>query len=114
MNVASLPLCKELDELSGWGGTAFMWAEKIRTSRAGTTYTYTDWSVRYSKPHKPTKTVPAYDLSYLMHRIACAVGLMRSLDLLEHAMVNDRNFEDGACFVAIELFKQGILTRDAS
>lgn len=132
MNVASLELCKELYELSGWKDTYTIWAEKIRTSKKGTNYTYTEWNIRHSKPHKPTKTVPAYEIGRIIRGLPKTMVSLDGMDEITIGYNHKSSYfyagygkgisfsfyyeadtpEDAACKLAIELFKQGILSQE--
>lgn len=141
MNVASLELCKELYELSGWAQTYFIWMDLqdqepfvsdgktggIRKAD-GTPGTYqdafdggTDW-------------LPAYDLGYLMRKLQTELEAGKDdytpkdeflLDCLYDIWTcrttwnKYKNYsaeadtpEDCAAKLAIELFKQGILKHE--
>jgi hypothetical protein len=113
MNVASLELCKELYELSGWQATA-----KYRKNGFLVTWGY----MRL----KGSET-PAYDLGYLMRKlpidcVVCQVsepidgvywfagGMSGEYDVhLNHFKAVTP--EDAAAKLAIEMFKEGVLTR---
>lgn len=113
MNTASDDLCKELFELSGWG-------EARR---------HTDVI-----DHKPVILYPEYDLGYLMRKLPAhiekpagllwpiqinALGTTEAIKQWQFVYPNLNGGklcgtadtpEDAACKLAIELFKQGILT----
>jgi hypothetical protein len=114
MNVASLGLCRELYEVSGWSDTI----ENFRESA-----------------HLTKDRVPAYDLGYLMRKLPHKLeGTYLDLGVAEngeewwaayeHEWPYERSTydheqkaatpEDAACKLAIELFKQGILTKEAA
>lgn len=99
INVASLELCRELYELSGWedGYESTM-----------------DWH----QPVDGSRGAPAYDLGYLLRKLP--LGELRNRDGLYSAWQNNsanvapqyaETPEDAACKLAIELFKQGVLTK---
>lgn len=116
MNVASLELCKQLYELSGWENAQFDWIE-IPT-----------WNHKFPKP--PDQVVynhicdtehqkficPAYDLGYLRETILYALssGPYKEGEYevlvarLASALVIG---EDRTAKLAIELHKQGILPK---
>lgn len=116
-DVASLELCKELYELSGWQDTDFNWAEQVSNTQ-----------VIYGPVNEESwDWAPAYDLGYLLrklpvkikmeHRIGkrWAVTLSRgeiqpdnSIKKLEIYADADTP-EDAVCKLAIELIKQGVL-----
>lgn len=113
MNVASLELCKELYELSGWDDTARR-HPSVHDKRE-------DWP-------------PAYTLGYLLRKLSQAeigvsiryVDSPHGVDLREwlHKFIayapwmaqGDYPFadipEDAAAKLAIELFKQGVLKKE--
>ncbi|WP_427007158.1 hypothetical protein [Pseudarthrobacter sp. H2] len=127
MNVASLELCKELYELSGWGMEVppaayrfWYWIE------AHGEYNLDDGDLM-SEDHPP---FPAYDLGYLLRKLPKLVdgaGLLMQFDgsdddgwciYYEEQPVKYKAFyfdaaEDAAASLAVQLFKQGILTREA-
>lgn len=103
MNVASLDLCRELYELSGWGNTEFGWwpgARRLPVQTARSAY-----------------EVPAYDLDYLLRKLPGVVELHHyatgdwSCDTDGFGFENADTPEDAACKLSIELFKHGVLTR---
>lgn len=113
MNVASLELCKELYELSGWEDTekwltaSDLLPEIIDGKKTG---------------NLKREQVPAYDLGYLLRKlppvtkvINCSNektqiygALFPELKLTFHGDTP----EDAACKLAIELFKQGVLPKE--
>lgn len=126
MNLASLELCKELYELSGWNPKHFIYDTS-----------YTDNWLRWVAEFDPgtrermlLKAVPAYDLGYLLRKLPrisedywltvqpvvfpqwCA-----SYDQMDGITTKFESFadtpEDAAAKLAIELFTQGILTKEA-
>lgn len=138
MNVASLELCKELYELSGWEtNETEYWTTSIEnyvslpTNRIG------------------SKICPAYDLGYLLRKLPPAIRVRadwlylyimpghseggvwlsgyrrmwpiklspfidysKSKEYLLNRIEPSDTPEDAACKLAIELFKVGILTRE--
>jgi hypothetical protein len=108
MHAASLELCRELYELSGWGGGQVydgVYAAHPDVKREG--------------DRRPF--IPAYDLGYLLRKLQeSAPTLAWMYDEQKWAMITDASFErqdavtpeDAACKLAIELFKQGILTKE--
>lgn len=108
MNVASLELSKELYELSGWTGTALLWQPDGDIGLMGPT---------------SSERPPAYDLGYLLRKLPLVrlqhVALesddlkrwlcsVKSVSMAEHAETP----ENAAAKLAIELFKQGVLTKE--
>lgn len=109
MNVASLDLCKELYELSGWKGTHCYWVMDDGTP-------YLAYGERMNG-----LSLSAYDLGYLLkklHELPFSVALNNQYNgkwnayyqlgaLIEPQEADTP--EDAACKLAIELFKQGVL-----
>lgn len=97
MNVASLELCKELYELSGW---------KTETMSMGL-----------------HQNAPAYDLGYLLRKLPSDCPLASDGETWSIAYIDEdganREYsnamtpEDATCLLAIELFKSGVLTKEA-
>lgn len=125
MNVASLELCKELYELSGWD------SDFIRTSIRGDV-----WNV-HVRPTDPNwrfagGVAPAYSLGYLLRKLPNYIPTFGD-DGDDYLFSLKPNFEgneweaaywgiqkslywnradtpeDAACKLAIELYKQGVL-----
>lgn len=95
MNVASLELCKELYELSGWktGGDKPTWNGR-----------------------KGVNSAPAYDLGYLLrklpyHGVISGQGTFRQASCSGYIASSDTP-EDALAQLAIELHKQGVLTSE--
>lgn len=102
MNVASLSLCKELYELSGWDSLEY------HPNAVGTPI-----------------TCPAYDLGYLLRKLprGCYIAQTRKgwtassgnareiFGKQSPITLNADTPEDAACKLVIELFKQGILKK---
>ena len=111
MNVASLELSKELYELSGWKDTEYGWLA------------YSDWetntlSYELSKQDKKRWVAGAYDLGYLLRKIDQVAiehyeGRWKALHMTSSAGLTADTPEDAACKLAIELFKQKVLTNPA-
>lgn len=134
MNVAGKELCQELYELSEWGKTQFpyhigdglqkyfQYADKSNTPYIadGTDYSIKDYE-------KEGTHIPAYDLGYLLRKLDYKwVKLEHSFEVDEptnrwtcsflsddiYGFVEDADTpEDAACKLAIELFKQGVLSK---
>lgn len=121
MHVASLALCQELKALSGWTDTYFQW----RTHPSGEAYV-----VGHVPDADPLKEeTPAYDLGYLVRRLPrkldgeqfmCEIAIEAAVfgegwcaGYLYHTTptLEAETPEDAATKLAIELFKQGVLTR---
>lgn len=108
MNVASLELCKELYELSGWnsGQRAF--------------YTFDEDKMVETNAFDEDLVgeIRKYDLGYLIRKLPPYVQLMTMRngcdavlkDLKNTVAVHADTPEDAACKLAIELFEQGILS----
>lgn len=137
MNVASLELCKELYELSGWE------VEKddihpwwIAYEDAPLVPTPIIFDNCCDRAHKEDEIIcPAYDLGYLLRNLPKSIerdgrhyalhlqhDLSRTLWLITYGgtgklrqnMSTGRAPEDAAAKLAIELFKQGRLKREES
>lgn len=123
--VASLELCKELYELSGWADTELFHVYVIDALGGqgwdlGDKYFYGDKEVTLDS----TKRVPAYSLGYLLRKLPAGTVISQSYDVhRKHdwhtcyvpvvwpedkiVQVWDDTPEDAICKLAIELFKQG-------
>lgn len=105
MTTASLELCQELWNLSRWSGTDYRW--------------YEDKGVDYVDI-KGTNglSLPAYDLGYLLRKAPYTVQLSGGHDFWQSScngyIGTADNPEDAACKLAIELFKRGVLTKEAT
>jgi hypothetical protein len=132
MNVASLDLCRELYELSGWQPVpsvdyGFYWMSIDRHGKP------CDWHIeRMFGPQDRTGEVqvPAYDLGYLLRNLPLQIGedydsrVLRMDAWTEHWQfaywiyeipyeIGEADTpEDATCKLAIALINQGILTRD--
>jgi hypothetical protein len=126
MNVASLELCKELHETSRWElptSSEFHWVETADGDQQL-------WARRYHEIwDEEVGRFPAYDLSYLLRKLPPQIDGIYDLivspgitgswlvcycepdGLTQYDQVADTP-EDAATMLAIELFKQGLLTRD--
>ncbi len=125
MNVASLELCKELFELSGWTQTTYE-HELLNGEH------YTTTLLREDMAHGERNTyTPAYDLGYLLRKLPqnSWVGYVDTSGQRGYALAktyawNEKGtdidrivqcsadaLEDAACKLAIELFTRGILKR---
>jgi hypothetical protein len=134
MNVASLELCEELYELSGWVDTLF---DKNEDTYRIWSYSRADYEMHVGlrdgneKLSDYQEAYPAYDLGYLLRKLPEGTQLRRNrAKPLKRSNwhgewtvgiygVNHRGVygaagtpEDAACKLAIELFKQGVLTRE--
>jgi hypothetical protein len=127
MHVASLELCQELYELSGWRDTYFYWQNDNQV--------YTNLTNEVTERNKRFECY-AYDLGYLLRRLQKEYGLHVSVAyhaelkmpaalpqwnnkyVAYTATMMQRDYpiadipEDALCKLAIQLFKQGILTRE--
>lgn len=103
MNVASLELCRELYELSAWEGESHP------------LHGYED---------EQGKHIPYYTLGYLLRKLVnvevsvfgdpvFGMNQVRASDRSGHSSIASIP-EDAAAKLAIELFKQGVLTRSES
>lgn len=127
MNVASLELCKELYELSGWDDTGFYWFKIPQEDDFKL-----DWDTPYVKSTIGSTAYPAYDLGFLLSKLPDEIEdddgwefylcLMKytttysigySFDDMESPIGLAFGFtpENAACTLAIKLFEKGILTK---
>jgi hypothetical protein len=123
MNIASLELCKELYELSGWVLTEKMWCYGGRSEGKFSN----GWVLIASDEDSINQGhgILAYDLGYLLRKLPAKEWhinyyphqsyraiLFDSEGGTEYVLVADIS-EDAACKLCIELFKQGILTKES-
>lgn len=128
MYVASLEPCAKLYELSGWCDSGYCWAEAAK-----------GWKLEHCNPFdnygmtKQWGCVTAYDLGYLLRRLPAGTYVRKNIQEPQKsggnykgkftASVNSRatlkNYneyadtpEDATAKLCIELFKQGILTKE--
>lgn len=104
MNTASLELCKELYELSGWENTA---------------YAYHRHAGELLRNANNKGDTPAYTLGYMLRKLPtrCYVGFDIGEGVVQASFFDgdEQQFfeadtpEDAACKLAIELIKQGVL-----
>lgn len=137
MHVAELSLCKELYELSGWGDTSEFYVNGML--QHGIDTAFEDHAIKTNYPGYS----PAYDLGYLLRKLPSNYMLMwhdfEDFKLEDGEVIKqgrayvmskldgdmyeiDEDFwnadqsdtpEDAAAKLAIELFKQKILTRES-
>lgn len=126
MNVASLELCKELYELSGWDDTYLEW----RFASSNDTMFPRSWVINAQQKngkHITEKDIPAYDLGYLLRKLPAeykdntfVLGKSAKDGHYTVAYVWAEKYqslfkqtadtpEDACAKLAIELFKQRIL-----
>lgn len=113
MNVASLELCKELYELSGWDDGSLQDYYHLDKNGKGTAWR-----------KEVDRTIPAYPLGFLLrklpyklpnthinHWLTISMGAASAVAKYSDSELVKRGDtpEDAACKLAIELFKQGIL-----
>lgn len=123
MNVASLELCKELYELSGWDGTDFLYSHAQWVQDGSVMHRYRLIKYRATRRKDPMN-VSAYDLGYLLSRLprthsgvgfclwaSGAIEWSAEYDGHERFEALAKTPEDAACKLAIELFKLGVLAR---
>lgn len=113
MNVASKELCQELYDLSGWKNVSQRWVKGDFTH---------EWTVR--KTRYGYNVIPAYDLGYLLRKLPTDRSVSFRLSYktnewwlnedIDHRFITADNPEGAAAKLAIELFKQGILKREAA
>lgn len=127
MNVASLELCKELYELSGWANNTKQLDNIWGTDAEGRSAVITGQAYGNSenKIGIPIELVPAYDLSYLLRKLpdTVAKGVFWrqgrwNAEYLEQKKVKIHwqhadNPEDAIAKLLIELFKQGVINAKA-
>jgi hypothetical protein len=112
MNVAIFELCQELYDLSGWltgiDGNCYV---SLPGERKG-------FEVRplTDTGNDSIRICPAYDLGYLLRRLPVG-NVLTSLEdewiaSSSPKVVTAPTPEDAAAKLAIELFKQGVLTRE--
>lgn len=122
MNVASLELCKELYELSGWNNASY-----IHECLPNKSYV-TTLSTHNMEHYKDNWYYPAYDLGFLIRKLPPEI---KRHELVMHRYSNSYDFcyehdtrdygveqlayatadapEDALCNLAIKLFEEGIL-----
>ena len=113
MNVASLELCKELYEVSGWKNTEYFYSSENKVHR-----TQIEDDDFYGE------IWPAYDLGYLLRKLPQPTYIYGLGDAYSYpqwiAKATHQNIvgeqkaetpEDATAKLAIELFKQGVLTK---
>ncbi|MFB9654784.1 hypothetical protein [Pseudarthrobacter oxydans] len=117
MNVASLELCKELYELSGWTGTHAVWHDDTTLSPLACEYEDITVAIHFT---------PAYDLGYLLRKLPAGTNVVSTGEDY-HCWYQDGDAvsevtddygagadtpEDAAAKLAIELFKLGLLNKE--
>lgn len=115
MHVASLELCKELFELSGWADTEHCYYANGGLVNGDIVH---QRSMVIDKPDN----VPAYDLGYLLRRLPRYTAIeVDDVISATHTNQDHRDFveladtpEDAAAKLAISLFEQGILKKGDS
>lgn len=150
MNVASLELCRELYEVSGWGDyperTHFTWRQFEGKTTGSLYYSYAEnYSAGRQDPfdgrrptgitHRINAIAPAYDLGFLLRKLPPVIHEDKKFLALEinaqgdgtwdfaYTEPYDKEFlgwhitkttipEDAAAKLAIELFKQGLLSKE--
>jgi hypothetical protein len=138
MNVADLELCKQLHDLSRWEDAEKCWYKVNRATHKSGEWedlggapefkalnveqvpTY-NWETRRDTSCHTEYVSPAYDLGYLLRKLQgqkrASVSRLLSRNMWVASCVGitknceAANPEDAAAKLAIELFKQGILTR---
>jgi hypothetical protein len=111
MHVANLELCKELFEVSGWDYTTFWWFNDQPENRILLASELQNDNGTFKR-----RISPAYDLGYLLRKLPGNCDLTRLSNGLWKIAHNARfasadTPEDAAAKLAIELFKQGVLTK---
>jgi hypothetical protein len=120
--VANKDLCVELSELSGWSETDFRW-NRHNLPTGG----WTDWSVFDGKPEGRSNSYyeefPAYDADYLRGKLKYYDFTIVNLSSETLSLTSDSLDDPEAAILggtlvnllsefAIELFKQGVLTKE--
>jgi len=124
MNVASLELCKELYELSGWYCGDNIWHYSEFNGLSTLAPADDDIGRTYKK------LCPAYDLGYLLRKLQTTVirNNVRAIGVQYQQPRGSAEWragytgiycyggtpENALCKLAIELFKQGILKKESS
>lgn len=120
MHKASLELSRELYELSGWEGNDRWYMTDPGGKVIGTA---TPRIFKHDRDYENgyRTDTPAYDLGYLLRMLPPFTAVQKSdVDFNANFAHNDGKLEvfradtpeDAACRLAIELFKQGILTKE--
>lgn len=137
MNVASKDLCEELYELSGWDNTEYGYGRKHNHSAQLAINMWGEWTLQpvHIKTSAFDEYLPAHNLGYLLRKLPYKVKDECQFDQFgvhlkqtggggwtiyygEPGKDSEMYFngadtpEDAACKLAIELWKQGILTKD--
>jgi hypothetical protein len=133
MNVADKDLCAELYELSGWDDVSF-WHELLKGKGYITTF-YQPTPITNEQIWSGNKFIPAYDAGFLLRKLpkfvknadfwlnydgldtaGCTAGYMTESINGGHIWTVSEianNPENALCSLAIELFKSGILQKEA-
>ncbi|NIL77163.1 hypothetical protein RhoFasB10_03304 [Rhodococcus sp. B10] len=139
-HVASLELCRELYELSGWCETGLLWCSNQRDRRKKVSDAYVETYAMLDKIKDvhgewPTQLWDAYDLGYLLRKLQdndLTVVLRWNRDMGGRIAMKEWDGkycigtfdmpqgeypiadtpEDAAATLAIQLFKQGVLVRE--
>lgn len=136
MNTASLELCKELFELSGWDSTDWRWYKTPKLIRKGSSpeHDYSYWVIKQAGYRgKTADWVNAYDLGYLLRELPAdgttSITIFKKTSIFKdgvhtnyeaiykYEVLGDLTStweradtpEDAACKLAIELIKQGVI-----
>lgn len=127
MNVASQDLCEELYELSGWYMTHYIWRyypdDMEERMPAESVQTFTNIRPE-DYQHTDHQYHPAYDLGYLLRKLQSSGFDHVNLVITRRSTVgvtsptvaiaeSGQTPEDAAAKLACELFKRGILTKEA-
>ena len=117
MNVANLELCKALYEVSGWDYSTFWWFRDVPENRILLASAIQDDTGIIRR-----QICPAYDLGYLLRKLPVYSKVWQHLEGgwkaetftgFDHIGAIADTPEDAACKLAIELFRQGILTKES-
>jgi hypothetical protein len=122
MNVASLELCRELYELSGWDDTFI----KYRSYKGGSWDAGEWWTAPRTDPSTSgMDELPAYDLGYLLrklagieeqhrfsiHHVRTFFAIYEGASLHAESNGNSDTPEDAAAKLCTTLYKHGILKK---
>ena len=109
-DTASLELCKELYKLSNWRDTDFKWRGVNETKGVIQNYLLS----KQPNTRLGESNIPAYDLSYIIHRLPREFKLRYSKDFWicefeKSSWASSVSPEDAAINLALDLFKKKVL-----
>jgi hypothetical protein len=109
MDVASLELCKELYKLSRWALTEKHWYKGELVYNAPYGWDCSAYDLGFLLRKLPAKVENSSPLEF--EKVRSDIYLFRYGGLGPRFMASYDTPEDAACMLAIELFKQGIITK---